>query len=440
MNYTFLLAKMIEKIIKEKDMLSMEIPYLDDVIQLINDNEDLIQYSYKGKDNQLLMSKVLVDKIYTMIEKDKSAEIDKKDLLKLVIRQAFELSKNDVVVSKSGQIFIKTFDEKTKQEVREKDVGTVAGRYNGFSEEELEDFHKEFFADEENKNFFELISKKFFQKYFTEEPINNEIYEKYVFSYIKQIIAEQLDSMYDDDNDSFFQGFAGYIFRIHFTEVFEYIADLMLYEIAINNNYIIKFLKYYSLNILVIGGKKYKVPSLETADGLRWNVVSMLSIAKVYTKSKRNLDQFKKEINKIHKEMSQFYVEGLSPNEYNALMFEKITQFEKEIQKQKLELEKNYDSLELSTDENEDRKIRREITKIKSRIETMFNQKKEIFNSMISKAKIHQYTNLQKELESLQKEYKKEKKIISQNQKAYMSMRNSLVKALTEKKIDGFSR
>lgn len=440
MNYTFLLAKMIEKIIKEKDMLSMEIPYLDDVIQLINDNEDLIQYSYKGKDNQLLISKVLVDKIYTMIEKDKSAEIDKKDLLKLVIRQAFELSKNDVVVSKSGQIFIKTFDEKTKQEVREKDVGTVAGRYNGFSEEELEDFHKEFFADEENKNFFELISKKFFQKYFTEEPINNEIYEKYVFSYIKQIIAEQLDSMYDDDNDSFFQGFAGYIFRIHFTEVFEYIADLMLYEIAINNNYIIKFLKYYSLNILVIGGKKYKVPSLETADGLRWNVVSMLSIAKVYTKSKRNLDQFKKEINKIHKEMSQFYVEGLSPNEYNALMFEKITQFEKEIQKQKLELEKNYDSLELSTDENEDRKIRREITKIKSRIETMFNQKKEIFNSMISKAKIHQYTNLQKELESLQKEYKKEKKIISQNQKAYMSMRNSLVKALTEKKTDGFSR
>lgn len=440
MNYTFLLAKMIEKIIKEKDMLSMEIPYLDDVIQLINDNEDLIQYSYKGKDNQLLMSKVLVDKIYTMIEKDKSAEIDKKDLLKLVIRQAFELSKNDVVVSKSGQIFIKTFDEKTKQEVREKDVGTVAGRYNGFSEEELEDFHKEFFADEENKNFFELISKKFFQKYFTEEPINNEIYEKYVFSYIKQIIAEQLDSMYDDDNDSFFQGFAGYIFRIHFTEVFEYIADLMLYEIAINNNYIIKFLKYYSLNILVIGGKKYKVPSLETADGLRWNVVSMLSIAKVYTKSKRNLDQFKKEINKIHKEMSQFYVEGLSPNEYNALIFEKITQFEKEIQKQKLELEKNYDSLELSTDENEDRKIRREITKIKSRIETMFNQKKEIFNSMISKAKIHQYTNLQKELESLQKEYKKEKKIISQNQKAYMSMRNSLVKALTEKKTDGFSR
>ena len=431
---------MIEKIIKEKDMLSMEIPYLDDVIQLINDNEDLIQYSYKGKDNQLLISKVLVDKIYTMIEKDKSAEIDKKDLLKLVIRQAFELSKNDVVVSKSGQIFIKTFDEKTKQEVREKDVGTVAGRYNGFSEEELEDFHKEFFADEENKNFFELISKKFFQKYFTEEPINNEIYEKYVFSYIKQIIAEQLDSMYDDDNDSFFQGFAGYIFRIHFTEVFEYIADLMLYEIAINNNYIIKFLKYYSLNILVIGGKKYKVPSLETADGLRWNVVSMLSIAKVYTKSKRNLDQFKKEINKIHKEMSQFYVEGLSPNEYNALMFEKITQFEKEIQKQKLELEKNYDSLELSTDENEDRKIRREITKIKSRIETMFNQKKEIFNSMISKAKIHQYTNLQKELESLQKEYKKEKKIISQNQKAYMSMRNSLVKALTEKKTDGFSR
>ncbi|WP_041675427.1 hypothetical protein [Sulfurimonas autotrophica] len=412
----------------------MKIPYLDDVIQLINDNEDLIAYNYKGKDNQLLMSKELVDAIYAFIEKNKPDNIDEKELLKVVIRQAFELSKNDVVVSRSGQIFIKIFDEKTKQDVKEKDVGTVAGRYNGFSEEELHDFYQEFFADEENKDFFQFIAKEFFQKYFVEHPINNEIYEKYVFSYIKQIIAEQLDAMYDDDNDGFFQGFSGYIFRIHFKEVFEHIADLMLYEISINNNYIIKFLKYYSLNILVVGGKKYKIPSLETEDGLRWNVVSMLSIAKVYTKSKKNLDKFKKEMNKIKKEMSQFYVEGLSPLEYNALAYDKITNLEKDIEDQKLELEKNYDSLELSTDENEDKKIKRDIIRIKSHTGTMVNQKREIFNSMISKARFHQYANLQKELESLQKEYKKEKKVILQNQKAYMSMRNSLVKALTEKR------
>jgi len=415
-------------------MLSMEIPYLDDVIQLINENEDLITYNYKGKNNQLLMSKALVDKIHILIEKHKFNDLNEKELLKLVIRQAFELSKNDVVVSKSGQIFIKTFDEQTKQKVEEKDVGTIASRYNGFSEKELQDFYQEFFAEDENRNFFRFIAKDFFQKYFIEEPINNETYEKYVFSYIQQIIAQHLESMYDDDNDGFFQGFSGYVFRIHFREVFEYIADLMLYEISLNNIYMIKFLKYYSLNILVIGGKKYKIPNLETEDGLRWNVVSMLSIAKVYTKSKKNLDIFTEKIYMLKKEMNEVCIDGMSPYEYNSMFLEKLAQLEEKNKEQHLELEKNYDSLELSTDENEDKKIQRDILKIKSHIDTIKEQKKEISKNSISKSDMIKYSHLHKEMETLQKEFKKEKKIIAQNEKAYMSMRNSLVKALTEKR------
>lgn len=415
-------------------MLSMEIPYLDDVIQLINDNENLIQYAYKGKDNQLLMSKKLVDGIFDIIQQHKPEDINAKELLKIVIREAFELSKNDVVVSRSGQIFIKTFDEQTKQDVEEKDAGTIAGRYNGFSEEELQDFYQEFFEEEDSKEFFQLIVKDFFQKYFVEEPINNETYEKYVFSYIQQIIVEHLESMYDDDNDDFFKGFSGYVFRIHFSEVFKYIADLMLYEIAVNNTYMIKFLKYYSLNILVIGGKKYKIPSLETDEGLRWNVVSMLSIAKVYTKSKKNLDTFKDEIYKLKKEMNKLGINGMSPQEYNSMLVEKLAQIEEENKEQHLELEKHYDSLELSTDEKEGKKLQRDILKIKSHIEKLLQQKKEISQYSASKGDIAKYSHLQKELETLEKELKKEKKIIVQNEKAYMSMRNSLVKALTEKR------
>lgn len=415
-------------------MLSTEVPYLDDVIQLINDNENLIQYAYKGKDNQLLMSKEVVEDILEIIQHNESEDINLKELLKVVMRQAFELSENDVVLSRSGQIFIKTFDEQTKQNVEEKDIGTIAGRYNGFSEEELQDFYQEFFEEEENKNFFRFIAKDFFQKYFVEEPINNETYEKYVFSYIQKIIVERLTSMYDDDNDNFFKGFSGYIFRIHFSEVFKYIADMMLYEIAVNNTYMIKFLKYYSLNILVISGKKYKVPSLETEEGLRWNVVSMLSIAKVYTKSKKNLDAFNEEIHKLKNAMGKLCINGMSPQEYNSALVEKFSQLEEEYQEQHLELEKHHDSLKLSTDESEDKKLQRDILKIKSNIEKILQQKKEISQYSVSKNKIVKYSHLQKELETLEKELKKEKKIIAQNEKAYMSMRNSLLKALTEKK------
>lgn len=415
-------------------MRSKEIPYLDDVIKLINENEKFLHYDYKGKENQLLIEKILIDEIHGLIEKHSSADIDKKEFLKLIIRRAFELSSNDVVLIRSGQIFIKTFDETTKQDVQEEDKGTSAGRYNGFSEEELRDLYQEFFEDEDNKDFLQNIANEFFQNYFIDNPINNEIYEKYVFTYIQQIIIKQLDDIYDDDNDGFFQGFSGYVFRLHFSEIFGYIADLMLYEISMNNTYMIKFLKYYSLNILVIDGKKYQIPSLQTEDGLHWNVVSMLSIAKVYTKSKRNLDKFQFQMDKLNQEMAELHTHGHSPSEYNALQIKKVIVLDTKIESQNLELEKNNDSLKLSVDEDEKQKILKVISKIKSYIQILTAHKKEIYKTMVEKSTIHKYAVLQKKLDALQKVYKKEKKVIVQNEKAYTSMRSSLVKALTSKK------
>ncbi len=66
--------------------------------------------------------------------------------------------------------------------------------------------------------------------------------KKTVFSRIQEITITHLNKTFDS-NEEFLKGFSGYIFRIHFQEVFRHIADFILYEIADSNTDIVNFFK-----------------------------------------------------------------------------------------------------------------------------------------------------------------------------------------------------
>lgn len=165
---------------------------------------------------------------------------DSKEFLKLIIRLALNLSDSDIVVSRGGKFFIKLFDNTAKKTINEKDKDTAANRYDGINEENLESFYYEFISDRDNKKLFLLIAREFVNIFFHKKKITNLSYEKRVFQYIQAIISKHLTSKYEK-NDEFFNGFSGYIFRIHFKEVFEYIADFILDDISASTSYMIEF-------------------------------------------------------------------------------------------------------------------------------------------------------------------------------------------------------
>ena len=254
--------------------------------------------------------------------------------------------------------------------------------------DEMESFHIEFFEDIQKQNFFPLIAQEFIGKYFHKKQITNDIYEKNIFAYIDSITLEHLVSLYDN-SDGFFQGFAGYLFRIHFKEVFEYIADLMLDEISMANTHMIEFLNYYASDIIVVGGEKYKVPIIEAKSGLRWNVISMLSIAKIYTQTAKFIKVLQTSIFKMKKNIASLHIDGLSPIEYHTAFIKTRQTLESKI---------------LTT------------------------------NRMISQKRIKMYQALQHDMDILIREVTAKQRIIKQNVEAYESMRSSLVQALTSKK------
>jgi len=403
------------------------------IVNIIDGHEHLIVDDYNGRDDQIFIKDELRQKIFDFVDTIKDEKVNKKELVKYAVRESFELKNSDIVMVKTDSIFIKMCDIVQKYNVVDAEKNIVERRFNGIDEEELHSFNKEHFSSKEDKKFFHLVGKLFVDRYLLEKNINNLEYEKNVFGYLQSIITEQLINTFDNCEE-FFKGLSGYIFRIHFEEVFKNIAELILDELVISNKYIIDFLKYYSLDVIVIGGVKYKVPILEAENGLKWNVVSMLSIVKLYIKTKSTSKLLNKAIDKKEEEIISLYQDGLSPAEYNNKLIELTNTNGKKVVTCEYKLDVCYDSLKLSKDDDEKNKLKKEISSIKKDLQNLKVEKGELSNKSISRSDINKAIAIEKEIDQMRKLLKREERVLAQNDTSFQSIKMALVKALISKK------
>ena len=404
---------------------------IDKIVDIINSNEDLISCGYKNKDDLTRISNKLLKKIDSLFKN--VSENEKKETIKGAVRKALELHENDIVFFKNGYIFVKLFDISKIRQITDADKGTVASRYNGLDEKELESFYKNFCSIKESNNFYRDVAKKFVDTYLIEKKIDNETYEKYVFQFIQSIINDKLINAFDR-NDIFFKGFSGYVFRIHFQEVFSYIANFILFEIGMSNKFIIKFLSYYSLDILIIEGRKFKVPEIKAESGLKWNVVSMMSIVKVYSKAIMTIESLEIKKESLKKKVTEFYIGEVSPIEHNNKISRDIEKVNQDFLYCSSKQDAYFDTLNITKDEKQRTSIKNDIKAIKSELQDLTSKRKKLKEKMVSQSDLAKYTQIQKEIDSINRQQHKNEKILSQNEDAYLSIKNSLIKALISKK------
>ena len=408
---------------------------LPSLLEILKNNQDLIEYDYKGNKNQISLPKKLKEKLYNFINKINNEEINKKELARFAVNEFLQLKDHDIVIIRDEHIFVKKLDDKYKRKVAENEKETIANRYNGINEDDFKVLYDDFFLEEESKNFFYYSAKMFVQTYLIEKKIDNQTYEKKVFALIQSIILEQLKEAYEDEDEDFFLGFSGYVFRKHFEEVFGHIANLILEEIAISNQYMMEFLKYYSLNIIVIDGRKYKVPELETEDGLKWNVISMLSIVKIYIKIKTSVEALKKEKEDINKKIRSLYIGDKTPLEYQNIVNTEKERLTQKINEHGKKLERYLDSMDMIKDTTKKTRLQVEIYNIKDEIKKYREEKKKVTATAVGKIVITEYNNLRKDLDNITRQLHREEKILEQNKAAYMSIKDALAKALVSKKM-----
>jgi len=405
---------------------------LDAIVDIIFKNDDLIEYDYKDVKNQILVKKALIHKIHHYLIDAEDENVNKKELIKHAIRIALDLEETDIIIHKQGHIFVKIIHEK---EVIKNVESKIAKMYNSIDEDELLEFDIEFFSDEQNKDFLKIVAEKFVQKYLIDKKISNDVYENNGFEYIQKIIFDEITYLYeDDDDDEFFKGFAGFTFRRYFRDIYDYIADIILEEVALSNVQISEFLDYYSLNAIVVDGKKYRVPTLDAGNGLKWSVVSMLSIARIYTKTKANIEKLENDLMDIDDKIEELYIDDMSPREYQNSLINQRKEIEDVMEEENKELEKCYDSLKLSKDPKERKMLNQEIINIKIYLEELVEDKNILAEDMLDPEIIEQYYTLEDDADYIMSKLKREKKILKQNEETYVSIKHAIISALISKK------
>jgi len=412
------------------DLNNTDIEIAESLIDILEANEDAIEENYNNKEDLVALNKSLRSKIFSFLDNVQVTN-DKKELIKLAIREYFELEERDIVVIRENQIIIKLLDDESIQEVSQDEQGTIAGRYNGINENDLNSFYNDIFLQEEHEDFFYLIANKFVKEHLIGKKLDNKTYEQNVFSIVQSIITKELEENFDH-NEEFFKGFSGFVFRKHFKEVFDYIADFILNKLAESNDYIISFLKYYSLSVVIVNGKRYKVPAIEAEDGWKWNVASMMPVIKVFVKADTAVFTLENEIHELQEKTIEYHISNMSPVAYNSNIKKEIDEIRQEVLYEAKRLDAHVVTLK---DDMSNNKLKNEIKDIRQNLQNMRLNIKRLEDKIITKDKIIKYTDLKRDLDSKVRYKEREEVVLKNNEKSFNSIADALVKALTSKKI-----
>ncbi|HUH42246.1 MAG TPA: hypothetical protein VLZ29_03950, partial [Sulfurimonas sp.] len=133
--------------------------------------------------------------------------------------------------------------------------------------------------------------------------------------------------------------------------------------------------------------------------------------------------------------ISDLYIDGLSPMEYNNIITKEMNQLSQEITSLAKKLNLDIDSLDSSKNEQYKESLKNSIQEIRSEMQLKREKHAKLLSKMVGKDDLLLYNNTKKEIDALTRQEKREEMILKQNEEAFISITNSLIKALTSKMI-----
>ncbi|MEA3372212.1 MAG: hypothetical protein U9Q62_00850 [Campylobacterota bacterium] len=245
-----------------------ESKHLQALIDIIRNDRRNIEYPYQGRDDQIALTGKIQNAINAeIIETDEA--VNKKELIRVAIKEALELEPHDVIVQLKQKYIIKIFqvnpylnlvapDPKPRDESE--------ARFKGYNSDDLENHYNELLNDIDVENFLDNVMALLFGGKLNFQEIDNSYFEKNVRSLTCHTIAQEL-ALYISYNEEYLLGFAGYILRNNFEGIYQRIAMELFELISKKDENAQKFLNYYSGEIDVENAEGYPIPEVTTPDG-----------------------------------------------------------------------------------------------------------------------------------------------------------------------------
>ncbi len=416
--------------------------HLNRLVEIIKENRTAIIHPYNGREDQIALSGKIRRRINSEIA-DSEESVNKKELIKYAIKQALKLSDKDIILLSKRKYIVKLFQKVEKKEPVQS-IEQKPEKYHGYDIEELAEDYEQFFEDIDAKSFIDGIVDKVLEDKLSFDKIDNFFYEQNANKIFKEAIEKELKKYLEEDAQTFIEAFADYIFRMNFIAIHERVAIALLESIVKKNQSAEKFLKYYSGETLLRHGKKYQIPYLQTEDGGKWHVASVISIASLFIKTRNKRDKYSIELNKILQELENA-TDVLQKSEQR---FETLKSMKEKLQKSLEATLEALENIEMTfkayskerMDEVEQHRLLREekeynksADEIKDRLAEIENQRKKAQESyFIQKEKVATLTNKRNELKS---EIHNLEHSLMVNNGSYQSILTSLTKAIMQKKV-----
>ena len=273
--------------------------HLKNILKIIRSNRKYIKYPYQGQTDQIaILGKIRRDVNRELADTDES--INTRELIKHAIRVALELNDQDVITQLKRKYIVKIFK---KNEVLKADVEApiqregIQNRFNGYTLEQIEETYKEIFerANVKIEYFLKRAMKAIFQTTLDFRKIDNQYYEERALKIVHAGLAKELNN-YADLEEDYSHGVSGYLMRKHFYKIHELMAIELIERMYDKDQNANQFLLFYNGKTILINHKKYVIPSLETADGKKWNNSSLIGICNLWMNIKKRKEAFEHKI------------------------------------------------------------------------------------------------------------------------------------------------
>ncbi len=283
--------------------------HLQKIIQIILNNKKYIQYPYQHQNDQIaILGKIRRDINREIAETDES--VNTKELIKYALKIALELSERDIIVQLKRKYIVKIFKQNNVVKTEEIAPPTkregAANRYNGYTQEEIEETYKEIFIKNGTnvKSFLQNTMSHIFKNELNFRSISNQFYEENALKIIHTAIATELSDYISLEKD-YMLGVTGYFMRKHFQEIHTLIAMELIQCIYDKDTNATEFLLFYNGNIILKNNKKYKIPSIKTEDGRQWNNASLIGICNLWMNTKHKKKQFEQKLSETNTKLKE---------------------------------------------------------------------------------------------------------------------------------------
>jgi len=275
--------------------------HLKKIIKIIQTNKRDIVYPYQGQNDQIAIFGKIRREINREIA-DTQESINAKDLIEYAIRTALELGEKDILTQLKRKYIIKIFNKNNVLDIEKEIVAPSQregklNRYNGYTEQQIEETYKDIFQ-KGNANidyFLKATMDKIFEKELDFRRIDNKFYEIKSLKVIHHAIAKELSDYIELEYD-YLLGISGYLMRKHFYTIHELMAKELIKRIYEKDANAHNFLLFYNGKTILIDNQKYIIPSLESEDGRQWNSSSLIGICNLWMNTKERKESYEQKL------------------------------------------------------------------------------------------------------------------------------------------------